>query len=446
MRLDLRLSVILGLAAALVASAVQAAPVLMISIDGLRPGDVLEAGARGVTAPNLEALVAEGAYAQGVRGVQPTLTYPSHTTLITGVSPGRHGIANNLTFDPFFKNQVGWYWYAQDIKVPTLWEAAHAAGLKTVNVHWPVSVGAKGIDLNLPQIWRAGTADDRKLLRALATPGLVDRLEREVGRPYADGIDESVEGDELRERFAERLMVEDKPGFATVYFTGLDHTQHAFGPDTPEAHAALARIDAALGRLVAAARRAQPDLVVVVVSDHGFAPVKEDVNLIGAFVQAGLIRFDPVKREVTGWDAEPWFAGGSAQIVLARPEDKALRARVEALLEQLKANPALGIESWVGADQIAAEGGSTQAQYLVSFRIGWEMAKDPFAPLVGPGAYKGMHGYPAADPEMRSTLIVAGPGLKAHGSLGEVDMRDIAPSVAALLHAALPAAEGRPLF
>jgi predicted AlkP superfamily pyrophosphatase or phosphodiesterase len=70
--------------------------------------------------------VADGAHASGVVGVLPTLTFPSHTTLITGVDPARHGVFNNVTFDPTAINQDGWYWYASDIKVPTLWDAAKA--------------------------------------------------------------------------------------------------------------------------------------------------------------------------------------------------------------------------------------------------------------------------------------------------------------------------------
>lgn len=446
MRKSLFLTALATAAALATAISAKAAPVLMISIDGLRPADVLDAEARGVSAPNLKQLAAEGAYATAVQGVLPTLTYPSHTTLITGVAPRAHGIANNLTFDPYFKNQGGWYWYAEDIKVPTLWDAAHGAGLKTANIHWPVSVGARAIDLNLPQLWRTGTDDDRKLNRALATPGLTERLEREVGQPYADGIDESVEGDERRELFAERLMVADKPDFATVYFTGLDHIQHLNGPDTAEAHAALSCIDTAVGRLVRAARKTRPNLVVVIVSDHGFAKVEHDVNLLGAFADAGLIAFDPVKKTVTSWEAEPWFAGGSAQIVLARPNDPALKTKVEALLDKLKADATTGVADWSRAEQIAAEGGSDEAQYVVAFKVGYEMSKDPFAPRVGAPAYKGMHGYPAAYPEMASTLIVAGPGLKAHGSLGRVDMRDIAPTVAGLMGAKLAKTEGKPLF
>ena len=144
--------------------------VVLISIDGLRPDYVLEAERRGVRAPNLRRLVAEGVSAERVRGVVPTVTYPSHTTMITGVSPAKHGIFTNNTFDPFWTNFDGWYWYAEDIRVPTLWDAAMGAGLVTANVHWPVSVGAK-VTYNLPQIWRSGHVDDRKMLKALATPG-----------------------------------------------------------------------------------------------------------------------------------------------------------------------------------------------------------------------------------------------------------------------------------
>jgi len=92
---------------------VHAVPVLLISIDGLRPADVLQAGQRGLRLPNLRRFMTEGSYATDVRGVLPTLTYPSHTTLLTGVSPEQHGIAGNLTFDPTNQNQQGWAWYAR---------------------------------------------------------------------------------------------------------------------------------------------------------------------------------------------------------------------------------------------------------------------------------------------------------------------------------------------
>ena len=103
-----------------------AKPVLMISIDGLRPGDVIEAEQRGLKIPNLRRMLAQGAHAEGVVGILPTVTYPSHTTLLTGASPAAHGIVNNTTFDPLQINQGGWYWYASDIKEGTL-----ASSIKT---------------------------------------------------------------------------------------------------------------------------------------------------------------------------------------------------------------------------------------------------------------------------------------------------------------------------
>ncbi len=420
-----------------------AGPVLMISVDGLRPGDVIEAEKIGLAVPNLKHMMAAGAYAEGVTGVLPTLTYPSHTTLVTGAAPARHRVGNNLTFDPLNINQVGWYWYAEDIKAPTLWAAAHMAGLVTANVHWPVSVAAP-VDYNLPQIWRTGHEDDRKLMRALATPGLLVSLEAKLG-PYAQGIDESVEGDENRARFAAALIEEKKPAFTTVYLASVDHDEHAFGPGSPEALAAIARNDAMIGRLVRGARAAEPDLTVVVVSDHGFQPVATDINLIAPFAAAGLIRFD-ASGKIVDWQAEPWFMGGSAGVVLRHPDDPALVAKVAALLDSLKADPDMGIAAILGRDAVAKMGGTPEISFLIAFRPGFEPGHDPRAAKQTPSTYKGMHGYLPSEPAMRSSLFVEGPGLARHGDLGVIDMRAIAPSVARILGATLTGAEIPPAF
>lgn len=437
-----RLATLLAL---LLATPAAASPVLLISLDGLRPSDVSDARARGMNLPVLNGLRAEGASAEGVVGVLPTLTYPSHTTLVTGVSPGRHGVVNNLTFDPEQKNQGGWYWYNSDVRVPTLWQAAHAAGLSTANVHWPVSVGATGIDANLPQIWRTGTEDDRKLLTALATPGLVARLEKRVGAIYPQGIDETVEGDAQRVAFAEALLA-DKPQFMTVYLAGIDHTEHHDGPGSPGAKAAIEATDALVGRLVRAARAAMPDVTVVVVSDHGFLPVTTDINLFKPFIDAGLITLD-AKGQVTGWQAMPWIAGGTAEIKLARPDDAALLAKVRGVLDRMAADPAYKIARILDSGEVAKAGGDRQASFVIAMQPGVETGRDPAAPIAKASAYKGMHGYvPWDHPAMRSTLIVAGPGIARGKDLGVVDMRAIAPSIARRLGASLPTAEVPPVF
>ncbi len=444
MRAFVRIALGVGLAAAaaVLPASVMAEPVLLISIDGLRPGDVIEAQQRGLKVPNLRRFLTEGSYATGVRGVLPTVTYPSHTTLITGASPARHGIVNNTTFDPLQINSGGWFWYASDIKTPTLWSAAAAAGLTVGNVHWPVSVGAKGVTWNLPQLWRSGNADDAKLLGALATPGLIPALERAVSEPYAAGIDESVAGDELRARFAVALIARHHPDFATVYLTGLDHQQHADGPDTAPAHAVLERIDAALGRLISAERKVHPDAVIAVVSDHGFAPISHETNLFRAFIDAGLITLG-ADGKVKSWEAMPWPSGGSAAVVLARPSDTALHGRVSALLTQLQANPANGIAAIALAPQIAAMRGNPQASFFINLNPGVGMGGfgDAAGGLAVPSHIMGTHGYFPASAAMQSTFMMIGPRIPKGHSLGQIDMRAIAPTLAAIMHLRLSEAE-----
>ena len=434
---------LLGAAIALTITTTAAAarPVLLISIDGLQPADVAEAERRGLKIPSLRRFITEGSHAAGVRGVLPTVTYPSHATLLTGASPARHGIIGNTTFDPTQINRDGWYWYASDIKVPTLWDAARKAGLSTANVHWPVSVGASSVTWNLPQIWRTGHEDDRKLMTALATPGLLAELETSEGR-YAQGIDESLDGDENRGRFAARLISLRKPQFATVYLTALDNAQHKYGPDTPEAHAVLERIDAIVGRLVAAQMAAHSDTVVAVVSDHGFARTQTEFNLFRAFRDAGLFQVDS-EGKVTSWEAMPWNSGGSIAVMLARQGDAALQSKVAALLEQLRADPANGIGSIATRAQIAAMDGNPEAEFYVNLAppVTSGSFRDGKAPQVGPAKYKGMHGYFPADPRMRSTFMVMGQGIPANRNLGEIDMRAIAPTLAAILEVRLTAAE-----
>ena len=416
---------------------------MLVSIDGLKPEAILDAEHHGLRVPNLRALVSQGTHADAVRGVLPTLTYPSHMTLMTGVSPSKHGIYANTTFDPLDRNERGWYWYAEDARVASLWDAAAAAHLRTANVYWPTSVGAR-IDFNLPQIWRSGTADDLKLQRALGTPGLEAALSATLG-PYPGGMDETVADDETRARFAIRLLETRHPDFMTVYFTGLDTEEHASGPFSPASNAALEQIDVLIGQLRAAAETAAPRRATFcVVSDHGFAPVQHDVNLAAAFLAAGLFVVDG-NRKITSWRAMPWQAGGMAAVMLANPEDAVVRRQVGELLQNLALEPANGIERIMSHDDISATGGFPDAAYLVLFKIGYEAGGAIVPPLVSAPSNLGMHGYSPDRPEMRSTFVLAGPGIPAGHSLGSIDMRQIAPTLAKILGVALPEAEVGPL-
>src|ERR1700724_3358849 len=130
--LPLLFAAVLFVAWPTIAQEQQQTPLLvMISVDGMRPDYVTAADAHGAKIPQLRRFMKEGSYAVGVVGVVPTVTYQSHTTLVTGVWPTKHGIFGDTTFDPLQKNYQGWYWYAQDIRVPTLWDLAEQAGRTT---------------------------------------------------------------------------------------------------------------------------------------------------------------------------------------------------------------------------------------------------------------------------------------------------------------------------
>jgi predicted AlkP superfamily pyrophosphatase or phosphodiesterase len=421
------------LAVSVVAPAIQAQqkaePLLvLISIDGLRPDYVTAADEHGAKVPNLRRFMKEGAYAEGVTGVVPTVTYPSHTTLVTGVWPVKHGIWANTTFDPQQKNYQGWYWYAEDIRVPTLWDAAAAAGRRTASLQWPATVGAN-ITWNIPEIWRAGTPDDAKLLRAVSTRGLLDEAAAEIG-PYRGGIDASIEADEIRGKYAVWILEKKQPGLMTLHLIALDHVEHETGPFSEEAVATLEKLDAVVGKVREAAERvASRRVVVAVVSDHGFAQYDQQTNLFTAFREANLFTANE-KGAITDWLAMPWETGGSAAIVLKNPQDEAVVKQVHDLLTKLAGDRANGIDRVLDAEELHKRGGYPNASFFVSLKPGWRTG----AALTGPVVMKvkpgGTHGELPDVPDLRATFFVVGPRVPAGKDLGLIDMRDIAPTLA----------------
>jgi len=424
-------------------SAVTAAPLLVVSIDGMRPDYVTQADRHPLDIPFLRAMMKEGAYAQDVTGVNPTVTYPSHTTLLTGVSPAEHGIYNNTPFDPTGRNRDGWYWYAVDIRVPTLFDAVTAAHRTTANVEWPVTVGAKGIGFNIPEYRRARAPDDLKLLASLSRPdGYLEELERRLG-PYTYNGNEGVADDEVRARFARQIIEEQNPYFMTIHLIALDHESHAHGPFSPQANAALERIDAMVASLAKAARAKDPATVVAVVSDHGFATITHFLNWSIPFAQAGLItKAHPEAAQVSMWNA----AGANSAVMLKDPKDAAVRTRVAAVLEKLRANPNSGVSKILEGNAIKAAGGWPDASFILALKPGYAMGGAWSGPLVTRNeAGSGTHGWLPEEPEMRASFFITGAGIAKGRNLGSIDMRQIAPTFARILEVPLPSATRPPL-
>jgi predicted AlkP superfamily pyrophosphatase or phosphodiesterase len=424
-------------------------PTIVLSIDGLRPDYILDADKYGLKIPTLRHLMQQGVHASGVRGVLPTVTYPSHTTILTGVWPVKHGIHSNTTFDPYAKNKGGWYWYSEDIRVPTLWEAADRAGYTVGSVSWPVSVSARGVRYLIPEYWRAMTPDDIKLLRALSTPGLMADLAKTAGS-YTTDLDDAVPGDWDRTKYAVAMIREKRVNFLTFHFAAFDHLEHAAGPFSPVALATLEEIDKMVAALVEAIRSASPNSVVCIVSDHGFAKVDHIFNLNQAFVKAGLITLKTQKNSleasgITDWKAEPWSDGGSAAIVLKDPKDTSVEAKVKQLLDGLAADPANGIAKILNRSDIAALGGGQEATFWVDMRPGYAIGGALNGPEVQAVSVRGTHGYSPVHPELRAFFLIAGTGIREGADVGDIDMRSIAPTLAKVLNVPLPSAELKPL-
>ncbi len=417
---------------------------VMISVDGMRPDYITEADAHGAKVPNLRRFMKEGTYAEGVVGVVPTVTYPSHTTLVTGVWPAKHGIFANTTFDPLQKNQGGWYWYTEDIRVPTLWDVAAAAGRTTASIQWPVTVGAH-ITWDIPEFWRASTPDDAKLLRAVSTPGLLQEARADLGE-YRGGIDTSAEGDANRGQYTEWILEKKHPAFLTLHLSALDHIEHETGPFSPEDIAVLESIDATIGKIRATAERLAPGRAyIAVVSDHGFVRTDMQLNLFRLFREAKLITVNE-KGKIVDWKAIPWVTGGSAAIVLRDPNDTATLSQVRELLDKVASDPANGVDRILDAEELHKRGGYPPASFFVGLKPGWKTGSSLDGPVLSKIKVGGTHGALPDLPDLHASFFLVGPGVPAGRSLGLIDMRDIAPTLAHEMGLSLPSADGKNLL
>jgi predicted AlkP superfamily pyrophosphatase or phosphodiesterase len=443
------LCVLILLAMVALAAPSEGSGLLLISIDGLNPDYVIHADRYGLKVPNLRRIMHEGSHASGVRGVLPTVTYPTHTTMLTGVSPAKHGIYSNQTFDPTQMNLGGWYWYSEDVQAPTIWQAASKAGYVVGSVAWPVSVSAPGIQFLIPEYWRAMTTeDDLKLLRALATPGLLSEFEKIHGK-YIIDLDNAIPGDWMRTRYANSIIREKHANVFTLHLAALDHIEHETGPGSAKAFAALEEIDQMVATLEESIRSRARNAAVCIVSDHGMARVDHELNLNVAFIKAGLIT--PAEKKtargpaMSNWQALPWSASGSAAIVLRDPNDQETLAGVRKLLDELAADPANGIASVLDKKAIKELGGSPRAAFWVDMKPGFAIGSAMTGPLTRAVPVRGTHGYAPSHPEMRASFFVAGPRIRKGVDLGEIETRSFAPTLARILGLSFPTAELKPL-
>ena len=438
----------------------QARRSLVISLDGLDARYLRRRDEYGLKIPTLRRLMAEGAASLDVVSVYPSVTYPVHTSIVTGALPARHGIVGNELFIPPGEPECGeWHWFARDIRAQALWDAAHERGLSTGIVSWPVAGGAG--DYNVPEIKKLDGTPRESLalmIEHARPPGIIQEAAARDPQLYARA--NADEHDDMRTRFAEYLIAEKRPQLMLVHLFDLDHFQHDYGPFTPEAFALLEKLDAYVARLLAASLRAGTlsETAVFIVSDHGFMPISRLIHPGVLLRRAGLLsmseeRDAPGGRSrmcVTNWRALPSVTGGSCAIILRDSQDREAFEKARRAFDDLRSGGLDGVFepnstplTFVDAEELRAMGAHPQAAFALEAVDGYAFGANYTGEAVTRSVQRGQHGYLPS--RYSTSFIASGAGINRRGDLGEVRIIDIGPTIAGSLGLALRDADGQPL-
>jgi len=412
--------------------------VVVVSIDGLRGSVLAELPDASRKLPNLTEIVEKGVVANGMVGVLPTNTYPSHTSMATGVSPNIHGILGNYLFDPE-RSQLpseSWYEYSDLIRAPTLWGVAHSNGLRTASVYWPVTQGAM-IDANFPEVHhRFRGPYDWSFYGALCTPGLLSRFEKIYGKlPMGATVPDLV-----RTQMALFLIKDNDPDLLLVHLAELDGAEHNFGPESREAARALENIDSFLGMiretLSASPRADETDLVVV--SDHGFLEVEHALHPSAVLSSIGLAG---TKEHPESYRVASFGSGGSFGLVARDGNDRDAIELATRTFERLLKEGSWGIDRLITADEASLLKGYSNSFLVVNMKSGYAAEDGDSGPWLTTPSEAGTHGYAPGPKELEASFAAIGPDI-AHQRLERGHIVDVAPTVADLLGIPMHNTEG----
>jgi len=353
--------------------------VILVSLDGFRYDYAAKFGA-----PNLERLAAEGASApEGLIPSFPSVTFPNHYTIVTGLYPEHHGIVENNFYDPARKKTYqsrnadtvrDGSWYGG---VP-LWSLAEKQGMRSACFFWPGS--------------EAEIAGER--------PSYYLHFDNTY--PDEKRIDQVIAW--------LKLPAAERPHFITLYYYEPDHTGHEAGPDSPQTGEAVHHVDALMGMLMADLKTVHLPVDLIVVSDHGMATVEGDwIDLdryadLSKFVTVGSLLYAPDERAAER--AYRQLRGASDKFMVYRRRD------VPAYLH-FDRNARIG-------DPVVIPIGP----YLIR-------AHAPEKPEVPP---KGEHGYdPSKMKSMRGIFYADGPDIRAGYRLRAFANVDVYPLIAHIL-------------
>lgn len=403
--------------------------VILVSIDGFRPDFYLE---EKWPAPNLKDMAANGAFALGVTGVFPSVTYPSHTTIVTGVSPGRHGVYYNSPFEA--GGQTGkWYWEYGLIKAPTLWQGVKNAGMKSASFIWPVTVGAP-IDYNIPEYWSLDKGFGRiEPMRKEENPkGFLAEMEEAVlGKMNEKTFNGSYLNREDRTgEMAAYVLETYKPNFITLHLIATDHFQHKEGREGPMVGKSLAAADRAIGKIIEAAERAgiAERTAIVVTGDHGFVNIHSTLCPNVWLVKAGLMED---AKDRGNWKATFHTSGASAFLHLKNKNDQATAKQVRQLLADLPESHKK-LFRVVERPELDAVGADPDAVLALTPVQGVSFSSSANGEIIKP-ASGGTHGFFPDFKEIETGFVAWGAGIKEGVEIPAMHLKDVAAVVNYLL-------------
>ena len=424
--------------------------VVLVSIDGLAASYLDDPKAE---MPTLKMLAKRGARAEGMVTTFPSVTWPSHTSLITGVEPAKHGVLGNSVWNREKDRSVTYIGdpeltKAEAIRVPTLYDAAHAAGLSCASVIWPCSNGAKSLEFVIPD------SNQAELHARYTTPGMAAELAQAgidispLGQ-WGWSKEHSTSRDKLYTDVALYLLNEKKINLLLLHLITPDGVEHAYGPHTREAYQAVAESDAHV-RALWNALQAPPltgKSALFVVSDHGFAPYDKFIRPNVALMELGLIATDAAGK-VT--ERKAWCVpqGGSAFVYVL--DGKRRQETVSQLEEKLAALE--GVSDVLTPPDFRELGvpnpkDNPEAPDLILLTgPGYSFADATSGPAVADaGGQKGTHGHDPRPDYMQATFVAAGAGIKPGVKLKTIRNTDVAPTIARLLGLELKGVDGRVL-
>jgi predicted AlkP superfamily pyrophosphatase or phosphodiesterase len=415
-----------ALAPSLRAQARKDRQVIVISIDGLPAYSFNDPN---VSLPTLKRLAREGAISEGMRTVNPAVTWPNHTSMVTGVSPAKHGLLMNglpvrggegkpLRVDP-------WVPKHELVLAPTVYDLAHAAGLTTAEVDWVAIHEPKTITWSFAERPLLEHAVPKEMIAA----GMI--TEADV-REFAKTL--IVRRDEIWTAAAVHILKKHKPNLLLFHLLATDSNQHRYGAKSLGGNTALALADAHLRQIVEAAGE---NTTILVVSDHGFKTYDKIIHPNAVMAARGLAEDVWVIPE-----------GGSALVYVTRPAKKAeLAQRLKMEFGSVK-----GISRAIEPGEFASLGLPPPNERMADLFL---LAEDRFAfdgattgeavTDVPAGSTPGAHGYINTDPAMNAAFVAWGAGIKRGVKLASFRNLDVAPTIAHLLGLEMKNIEGKVL-